>query len=211
MEATLSRSGSTGQPSGEAAGCVSSPPPASRAAGGSGASNTAAAVVTGASARCRPSASRMPSLTSSRSTTTSTRGRWEEEAESTAASSFVCSCRARRTRSAVTAGVVSVARSNRSWPTDRRLPTALIASATMGTTPRITTWVGSSCTASAARTLSAKGGQAGSLKRASLQRRSRENYDCSRAASCRKTYRSRCSRERNSLPARSGLGTPAAA
>jgi hypothetical protein len=67
--------------------------------------------------------------------------------------------------------LVQVARSSRSWPTDRRLLTALIASATMGTTPRIATWAGSSCTVSAARTLSAKGGQAGSLKRASLQRR----------------------------------------
>jgi hypothetical protein len=149
----------------------------------------------------------MPSLISSGGTTTSTRGRWETEAESTAASSVACSCRACRTTSAV----ASVARSSRSWSTDRPLPTALIASATMGTTPRIATWAGSSCIDSAARTLSADGGQAGSLKRASLQRRSRGNCGCNRAASCRKTYCSRRSREINSLPARSGLGTPPAA
>jgi hypothetical protein len=59
MKATLSQKGSTGQPSGQAAGRVSSPPPTARAAGGAAAVlallEAPDAAVVGASARCRPS------------------------------------------------------------------------------------------------------------------------------------------------------------
>ena len=71
MEATLSWRGSTGQPSRQATGRVSSP--VSRATEGA----ATAAAAAGTSARCRPSASRTPSLTSSGGATTRTRGRRE--------------------------------------------------------------------------------------------------------------------------------------